>query len=58
MQCKDCPANIFCNGGCIANNYFYSKDMNHCSHGYCFFMRLVYDINKKIYEALRELPEF
>ena len=58
MPCIDCKAKAFCDGGCIANNYMINGDFNRAPHGYCFFMRLVYDTNEKIYKALKDIPEF
>ncbi len=58
IQCENCKAKVLCDGGCVANNYMSTGDLNHATHGYCFFMRLVYDIDKKIYEALKDIPEF
>lgn len=58
IPCEECRANVICNGGCVANNYIDNKDFNHASHGYCLYTRLAYDINAKIYRALRGMPEF
>jgi hypothetical protein len=32
--------------------------MNHATRGYCFYIRMLYDFNEKIYNALKDIPEF
>lgn len=58
ISCAECSCKSICNSGCIANNYISTGDMNHATHGYCFFMRLVYDIDTRICRELRDIPEF
>lgn len=58
MKCKDCVAKGICNGGCVANNYMSTGDMNRATHGHCFFTRIVYATNLVILNSLQDVPEF
>lgn len=40
-QCANCRLDRICNGGCVANNYFCTGDVNKPSPIYCWWLRLL-----------------
>jgi hypothetical protein len=53
-----CEANIFCNGGCVANNYLISGKLNVAPIGRCFYQKVLNRTALRIIEGLRDTPEF
>lgn len=58
MACSSCEANIVCNGGCVANNYMITGQLNDCPHGHCFFQRILTRVAKYVVDSLKDVPEF
>lgn len=57
-DCNLCEANIFCNGGCVANNYLISGKLNVAPIGRCFYQKVLNRTALRIIEGLRDTPEF
>ena len=55
-ECRDCWANMYCSGGCAANNYNATGDLNHTHEYSCklFRKRIEMALAVKIYEFMKE----
>lgn len=55
-ECRDCWANMYCSGGCAANNYNATGDLNHTHEYSCklFRKRIEMALAVKIYEFIKE----
>lgn len=42
-NCKDCKFDKICDGGCVANNYLWNKDLNKMPDMYCFWEQILLD---------------
>lgn len=42
-HCKDCRLDRICDGGCVANNYFVTGDVNRLPPVYCWWLNLLLD---------------
>jgi uncharacterized protein len=42
-DCKDCKLDKICDGGCVANNYLWSKDLNRLPDMYCYWQQILLD---------------
>lgn len=55
-DCAKCRLNRICHGGCVANNYFCTGDVNHASPVYCWWVRLLLDEAIYICNAMGDVP--
>ena len=55
-ECRSCWANMYCSGGCAANNYNATGDLNHTHEYSCklFRKRIEMALAVKIYEFLKD----
>lgn len=55
-ECRSCWASMYCSGGCAANNYNATGDLNHTHEYSCklFRKRIEMALAVKIYEVLKE----
>src|SRR5699024_1824210 len=55
-ECRDCWANMYCSGGCAANNYNATGNLNHTHEYSCklFRKRIEMALAVKIYEFIKE----
>ena len=51
-DCDTCKMHGICDGGCVANNYLWSGNVNHVSPDYCWWMKLMLNEAAKIVEIL------
>ena len=58
INCDDCECKSICHGGCVANNYMQTGDLNHCSSAYCENMRQIYRMANYIIDKLQDNEEF
>ena len=42
-DCKNCKLDKVCDGGCVANNYLWSKDLNRIPDMYCYWQQILLD---------------
>lgn len=49
LNCGTCRFNRICDGGCVANNYMITGDINHVPNTYCRWYQLM--LNEAIYIA-------
>lgn len=51
-QCKECPLDNICNGGCISNNYMICGDINIVPSSFCYWTRSITDSAYRITQIL------
>ena len=54
FDCDNCKYNRICNGGCVANNYMITGDMNINPPMYCWWQQLILDGAIRIMQTLGE----
>ena len=58
LNCEDCPLNRICDGGCVANNYLVTGDVNHVPNTFCNWQQLLLSEGIYIMNALADNPIF
>lgn len=51
-QCKNCPLDNICNGGCVSNNYMICGDVHQVPDSFCYWTRSITDSAYRITQKL------
>lgn len=54
LDCKECPLDSICTGGCVPNNYAVSGDFTTILESYCRWTRCIYDSASRVIKYFDE----
>lgn len=58
LNCNECRLFRICDGGCVANNYLITGNVNHMPDTYCRWQQLLFDESIYVMNSLADNPRF